>query len=71
VVARCLRKTSQHPSVPAGVERVVGSRPRSVTLRTLEVAVAATFPLAEGRAAYESGATRRQRPGKTVLVVRD
>jgi NADPH:quinone reductase-like Zn-dependent oxidoreductase len=37
----------------------------------LQVAVAATFPLAEGRAAYESGATRRQRPGKTVLVVRD
>ena len=37
----------------------------------LQVAVAATFPLADGRAAYESGATRRQRPGKTVLVVRD
>jgi NADPH:quinone reductase-like Zn-dependent oxidoreductase len=37
----------------------------------LRVAVAATFPLTEGRAAYESGATRRQRPGKTVLVVRD
>jgi NADPH:quinone reductase-like Zn-dependent oxidoreductase len=35
----------------------------------LQVAVAATFPLAEGRAAYESGATKRQRPGKTVLVV--
>jgi NADPH:quinone reductase-like Zn-dependent oxidoreductase len=37
----------------------------------LEVGVAATFPLAEGRAAYESGAFRRPRPGKTVLVVRD
>lgn len=37
----------------------------------LQVAVAATFPLADGRAAYESGSTRRQRPGKTVLVVRD
>jgi NADPH:quinone reductase-like Zn-dependent oxidoreductase len=37
----------------------------------LQVAGAATFPLAEGRAAYESGATKRQRPGKTVLVVRD
>jgi NADPH:quinone reductase-like Zn-dependent oxidoreductase len=36
----------------------------------LRVAVAATFPLAEGRAAYESGAVSRQRPGKTVLVVR-
>ncbi|GAA5012130.1 NADP-dependent oxidoreductase [Actinopolymorpha pittospori] len=33
--------------------------------------VAATFPLAEGRAAYESGAVRRRHPGKTVLVVRD
>ena len=37
----------------------------------LKVSVAATFPLAEGRAAYESGASRRHRPGKTVLVVRD
>jgi NADPH:quinone reductase-like Zn-dependent oxidoreductase len=36
----------------------------------LKVGVAATFPLAEGRAAYESGAVRRSRPGKTVLVVR-
>jgi NADPH:quinone reductase-like Zn-dependent oxidoreductase len=38
---------------------------------TLKACVAATFPLAEGRAAYESGAVRRPRPGKTVLVVRD
>jgi NADPH:quinone reductase-like Zn-dependent oxidoreductase len=37
----------------------------------LKVSVAATFPLAQGRAAYESGASRRSRPGKTVLVVRD
>jgi NADPH:quinone reductase-like Zn-dependent oxidoreductase len=37
----------------------------------LNVSVAATFPLADGRAAYESGASRRRRPGKTVLVVRD
>ncbi|GAA1323541.1 NADP-dependent oxidoreductase [Pseudonocardia xinjiangensis] len=37
----------------------------------LKVGVAATFPLADGRAAYESGAFRRSRPGKTVLVVRD
>jgi hypothetical protein len=36
-----------------------------------KIGVAATFPLAEGRAAYESGAVRRSRPGKTVLVVRD
>jgi NADPH:quinone reductase-like Zn-dependent oxidoreductase len=36
----------------------------------LKVSVAATFPLAEGRAAYQSGASRRDRPGKTVLVVR-
>ena len=38
---------------------------------TLKVSVAATFPLAEGRAAYQSGTSRRHRPGKTVLVVRD
>jgi hypothetical protein len=37
----------------------------------LKVGVAATFPLADGRAAYESGALRRSHPGKTVLVVRD
>ena len=37
----------------------------------LKVSVTATFPLAEGRAAYQSGASRRHRPGKTVLVVRD
>jgi NADPH:quinone reductase-like Zn-dependent oxidoreductase len=37
----------------------------------LKVSVAATFPLADGRAAYQSGASRRHRPGKTVLVVRD
>ena len=37
----------------------------------LTVGVAATFPLAEGRAAYESGAVRRRHPGKTVLVVQD
>jgi NADPH:quinone reductase-like Zn-dependent oxidoreductase len=38
---------------------------------TQKVSVAATFPLAEGRAAYESGAFRRRHPGKTVLVIRD
>ena len=37
----------------------------------LKVSVAATFPLAQGRAAYQSGASRRHLPGKTVLVVRD
>ena len=37
----------------------------------LKVSVAATYPLTEGRAAYESGTFRRPRPGKTVLVVRD
>ncbi|MFD1519315.1 zinc-binding dehydrogenase, partial [Pseudonocardia yunnanensis] len=36
----------------------------------LKVGVATTFPLAEGRAAYESGTFRRPHPGKTVLVVR-
>ncbi len=37
----------------------------------LEVSVAATYPLSEGRAAFESGALPVRRPGKTVLVVGD
>ncbi|NNC10888.1 NADP-dependent oxidoreductase [Planctomonas sp. JC2975] len=35
----------------------------------LSIPIAATFPLAEGRAAYESGARHGRLPGKTVLVV--
>jgi NADPH:quinone reductase-like Zn-dependent oxidoreductase len=37
----------------------------------LHVAIAATFPLEEGRAAFESGRQPHRRPGKTVLTVRD
>ncbi len=37
----------------------------------LTVPVQATFPLAEGRAAYETRNVTGKRPGKTVLVVRD
>ena len=37
----------------------------------LHVEIAQTFPLAEGRAAFESGARPGRRPGKTVLLVRD
>jgi NADPH:quinone reductase-like Zn-dependent oxidoreductase len=37
---------------------------------TLKIPISATFPLSEGRAAYESGATSGRLPGKTVLVVR-
>jgi NADPH:quinone reductase-like Zn-dependent oxidoreductase len=37
----------------------------------LHVEIAQTFPLAEGRAAFESGARPRRRAGKTVLLVRD
>jgi NADPH:quinone reductase-like Zn-dependent oxidoreductase len=36
----------------------------------LRITVAETFPLAEGRAAYERGAVHGRSPGKTVLVVR-
>jgi NADPH:quinone reductase-like Zn-dependent oxidoreductase len=36
----------------------------------LEVLIAATFPLADGRAAFESATGPRRSPGKTVLVVR-
>jgi NADPH:quinone reductase-like Zn-dependent oxidoreductase len=37
----------------------------------LTVHIAATYPLADARAAYESGSTFDRPPGKTVLVVRD
>jgi NADPH:quinone reductase-like Zn-dependent oxidoreductase len=36
----------------------------------VEVAVAQTFPLSAGKAAYESGSSPRPGPGKTVLIVR-
>ena len=55
---------------------VVGpNRPRLEQLAELlsegrvEVAVARTFPLSDGRAAYESGARPKPRPGKTVITV--
>ena len=37
----------------------------------VEVAIAQTFPLSEGKAAYESGPLPKPGPGKTVIVVRD
>lgn len=37
----------------------------------LQVAIAGTFALSEGRAAFESGRGPHRRPGKTVLVVRE
>lgn len=37
----------------------------------LHVEIAATFPLAQGREAFESGQRTGRRPGKTVLVVRE
>lgn len=37
----------------------------------LHVAIAGTYPLAEGRAAFESGHQPGRRPGKTVLTVPD
>jgi NADPH:quinone reductase-like Zn-dependent oxidoreductase len=37
----------------------------------LHVAIAETFPLREGRAAFESGRRAHRHPGKTVLSVRD
>ena len=42
-----------------------------IDARRFTVSVAATFPLAEGRAAYERGGRSRPRPGKIVLVVRN
>jgi NADPH:quinone reductase-like Zn-dependent oxidoreductase len=35
----------------------------------IKVAIAQTFPLAAGKAAYESGSQPRPRPGKTVILV--
>jgi NADPH:quinone reductase-like Zn-dependent oxidoreductase len=37
----------------------------------LHVEIAATYPLTEGREAFESGQRPGRRPGKTVIVVRD
>jgi NADPH:quinone reductase-like Zn-dependent oxidoreductase len=37
----------------------------------LHVAIAGTFALSDGRAAFESGGLPHRRPGKTVLIVRD
>lgn len=37
--------------------------------RRIDVAIAQTFPLAAGKATYESGAQPRPRPGKTILLV--
>ncbi|MCV7020708.1 NADP-dependent oxidoreductase [Mycolicibacterium aichiense] len=37
----------------------------------MQIAIAETFPLRDGRAAFESGARPHRRPGKTVLIVRD
>jgi NADPH:quinone reductase-like Zn-dependent oxidoreductase len=36
----------------------------------LQITIANTFPLSQGRAAFESGLTVNRPPGKTVLVVR-
>jgi NADPH:quinone reductase-like Zn-dependent oxidoreductase len=35
----------------------------------VEVAIAQTFPLSAGKAAYESGSLQKPRPGKTVILV--
>jgi NADPH:quinone reductase-like Zn-dependent oxidoreductase len=36
----------------------------------LQVLIAATYPLADGRAAFESATSLQRSPGKTVVVVR-
>lgn len=42
-----------------------------VDANRLHIAIADTFPLSQGRAAFESGRQPHRRPGKTVLTVRD
>jgi NADPH:quinone reductase-like Zn-dependent oxidoreductase len=54
-------------STREGLDRVR----ESVERGQLKVTVAATYPLDEGREAFESGALPGRSPGKTVLVVRD
>lgn len=54
-------------STRAGLDRVK----TSVEQRHLKVTVASTYPLREGRQAFESGALPVRSPGKTVLVVRE
>ena len=44
---------------------------RLVDTSGVQVPIAGTFLLAEGRAAFESGRGPHRRAGKTVLVVRD
>jgi NADPH:quinone reductase-like Zn-dependent oxidoreductase len=54
-------------STRAGLDRVRDSVERG----HLKVTVAATYPLSEGRQAFESGGLPVRAPGKTVLVVRE
>lgn len=54
-------------STRAGLDHVR----ESVEQGQLRVTIAATYPLSEGRRAFESGALPGRTPGKTVLVVRD
>jgi NADPH:quinone reductase-like Zn-dependent oxidoreductase len=54
-------------STRTGLDRVRDSVERG----QLQVTVAATYPLDEGRAAFESGGLALRSPGKTVLVVRE
>ena len=49
----------------AGLERVR----QSVDAGSLKVTVAATYPLSQGRQAYEAGSSGHRAPGKTVLTV--
>lgn len=71
---------SARRAAEAGVEAsffVVGPDSEALTRLTsmvaageLEVHVAATFPLEQGRAAFQSGGRRDRAPGKTIIVVR-
>jgi len=72
---------SQDKAARAGIDAVffvvTANRAGLATLASLadtaalRVLVAATFPLAEGRTAYESGHASGRRPGKTVLTVKE
>jgi NADPH:quinone reductase-like Zn-dependent oxidoreductase len=49
----------------------LGRLARYVDDDRLHVAIAGTFPLEQGRAAFESRGAKPSRPGKTVLIIRD
>ena len=62
----CRRHSSSSPPIRGQLAQLADL----VDSGDLQVLIAATYPLAEGRAAFESATGPQRSPGKTVLVVR-